>query len=196
MTTEKTPAVESNEIPATNSVSKAEKPTTIIADLGAAIADAKASEKIHLQQHRILAVQILPIKGEEKKHVVVIRTEKGDIVRNMDSFGMDCFSCNIPKSVATTLIDGGVVTGQMSFYKKGQKYQLQDFNSAVKSGDSVAGDFAIAEKDGCRIEKFLSFRVSPENMPYLMAALREEEKLAKANTLILPAIDESNLSED
>jgi hypothetical protein len=137
------------------------------------LALAKACEKEHVQTLPILSIRRVPYEGDM---LFIISTPKGAIVRREMQFVMDCESSGTTPTQALLAFAGGNVTGELQFWKEGEKYQLQDYNSLVKSGQKAAGEWAIATKAGSRLSSgFLSLQAPASSMSALLEIANKQD---------------------
>lgn len=97
-----------------------------------------------------------------KGNVVLIGLSNGTtLVRTEGQFNKDLEKSFLKSRDIKDLI-GGTIEGDAKHHKAGEKYLADDNSSAVKAGTAKVGDELAYEKEGYRVEGFLTFQINPK----------------------------------
>lgn len=120
-------------------------------------------------------ISISPNVPSAKGNVVLIGLANGTtLVRTEGQFSKDLEKSFLKQRDIKDLI-GGSISGDAKFHKAGEKYLADENSSAVKAGTAKEGDELAYEKDGYRVEGFLTVTINDKaNMLNRVATAQAE----------------------
>src|SRR6266403_3372766 len=109
--------------------------------------------------------KIISVSGlvpSAKGNVVLIGLNNGTtLVRTEGQFSKDLEKSFLKQRDVKDLI-GGTIDGDAKHHKAGEEYLADENSSAVKAGNAKIGDPLKYEKEGYRVEGFLTFQINPK----------------------------------
>lgn len=112
-----------------------------------------------------MKAKIVSVSGlvpSTKGNVVLIGLNNGTtLVRTEGQFSKDLDKSFLKQRDVKDLINGEI-EGDAKHHKAGEKYLADENSSAVKAGTAKIGDELAYEKEGYRVEGFLTFQINPK----------------------------------
>ena len=130
-----------------------------------------------------------------KGNVVLIGLANGTtLVRTEGQFSKDLGKSFLKPRDVKDLI-GGTIEGEATYHKAGAKYIADENATAVKEGRAKIGDELAYEKDGYRVDGFMSFTVNAKADMLNRAALASAELMQEIMGFSANLIDDINEKE-